>query len=106
MNVQTKSAAFEIDREQPLAPDTANPHSLPAETVVAGLGSHAIRGLSSDEAKRRLDQYGLNQLKAAPETPWWRRLLEQFENVLVIILLAAIAISVLEWALQDPREHA
>jgi Ca2+-transporting ATPase len=106
MNVQSKSAAFGVDRDRPVAAITADPHSLPVETVVSGLGSHAIRGLSSDEARRRLDQYGLNQLKAAPETPWWRRLLEQFENVLVLILLAAIGISVLEWALQDPREHA
>ena len=58
------------------------------------------------EAKRRLEQYGPNQLKSAPETPWWKRLLEQFENFLVIILLVAIVISVIEWLLQDPRESA
>ncbi len=106
MNVQTKTAAFGIDRDRPVAASAANPHSLPAETVVSALGSDPIRGLSREEARRRLEQYGPNQLKAAPETPWWRRLLEQFENVLVLILLAAIGISVLEWVLQEPREHA
>ena len=45
-------------------------------------------------------------MKSAPETPWWKRLLEQFENILVIILLVAIVISVIEWLLQDPRESA
>ena len=70
------------------------------------LGSDATRGLTRDEAKRRLEQYGPNQLKSAPETPWWKRLLEQFENFLVIILLVAIVISVIEWLLQDPRETA
>ena len=60
----------------------------------------------SAEAKRRLEQYGPNQLKSAPETPWWKRLLEQFENFLVIILLVATVISVVEWLLQDPRESA
>ena len=78
----------------------------PAEAVVAALGSNAARGLSRAEAKRRLEQYGPNQLKSAPETPWWKRLLEQFENFLVIILLVAIVISVIEWLLQDPRESA
>ena len=68
------------------------------------LGSDATRGLSEAEAQRRLEQYGPNQLKSAPETPWWKRLLEQFENFLVIILLVAIVISVIEWLLQDPRE--
>jgi P-type Ca2+ transporter type 2C len=106
MNIQTKSTALEIQRDQPVADYISHPHSLPAETVVSGLGSQAISGLSRDEAQRRLRQYGPNQLKAAPETPWWRRLLEQFQNVLVIILVVAIGISVIEWALQDPREHA
>ncbi len=106
MNVQTNPSSLELDRARPVPASSSDPHALPAETVVSSLGSHAARGLSRDEAKRRLEQYGLNQLKAAPETPWWRRLLEQFENILVIILLAAIAISVVEWLLQDPREHA
>ena len=37
-------------------------------------------------------QYGpQTRLKSAPETPWWKRLLEQFENFLVIILLVAVS---------------
>lgn len=82
------------------------PHRMPAVDVVAALQSDAARGLSRDEAQRRLAHYGPNELKSAPETPWWRRLLEQFQNVLVIILLVAILISVIEWLLQDPRETA
>jgi Ca2+-transporting ATPase len=82
------------------------PHSQPAGAVVVALGSDAARGLSSAEAQRRLEQYGPNQLKSAPETPWWKRLLEQFENFLVIILLVAVVISMIEWLLQDPRETA
>ena len=89
----------------PAAPQDA-PHNERAEAVVATLGSDVARGLHSSEAQRRLDQYGLNQLKSAPETPWWKRLLEQFENFLVIILLVAVVISMIEWVLQDPRETA
>ena len=70
------------------------------------LGTDPMHGLSQAEAKRRLEQYGLNRLKSAPETPWWTRLLEQFENFLVIILLVAVVISMIEWLLQDPRETA
>ena len=83
-----------------------SPHRQPANTVVAALASDGVRGLRDDEARRRLEQYGPNSLKSAPETPWWKRLLEQFENFLVIILLVAIVISVIEWVLQDPRETA
>jgi P-type Ca2+ transporter type 2C len=82
------------------------PHREPADAVVSALGSDAARGLSRAEAQRRLEQYGLNRLKSAPETPWWHRLLEQFQNFLVIILLVATVISMVEWLLQDPRETA
>ena len=80
------------------------PHREPVEAVVSALGSEATHGLSSPEAQRRLGEYGPNQLKSAPETPWWRRLAEQFQNFLVIILLVATVISGIEWLLQDRRE--
>ncbi len=82
------------------------PHRAAADAVVSALGSDTARGLTRAEAQRRLEEYGPNQLKSAPETPWWKRLLEQFENFLVIILLVATFISVVEWLLQDPRESA
>jgi len=84
----------------------ANLHHMPAEAVVAALGSDGARGLARAEAARRLALQGPNRLKSAPETPWWRRLLEQFESFLVIVLLAATVISVVEWLLQSPRESA
>jgi Ca2+-transporting ATPase len=87
-------------------PALTAPHRLPAEAVVSALGSNAARGLSRTEAQRLLAQYGPNRLKSAPETPWWKRLIEQFENFLVIILLVATVISAVEWVLQDPRESA
>jgi Ca2+-transporting ATPase len=82
------------------------PHRVPADAVVKALRSDGARGLSRSDAQARLQQYGPNQLKSAPETPWWKRLLEQFENFLVIILLVATVISMVEWLLQDPRETA
>jgi P-type Ca2+ transporter type 2C len=82
------------------------PHRMPAEAVVAALGADVARGLSRAEAQRRLERYGPNRLKSAPETPWWTRLIEQFQNLLVIILLVATVISMVEWLLQDPRETA
>jgi P-type Ca2+ transporter type 2C len=86
--------------------NAAMPHREPAGAVVAALGSDTASGLSQAEAHRRLRQYGPNRLRSAPETPWWDRLAEQFENFLVIILLVATVISMAEWLLQDPRETA
>ena len=67
---------------------------------------HCARLEPSRGADGASTQYGPNRLKSAPETPWWRRLLEQFESFLVIILLVATVISMVEWLLQDPRETA
>src|SRR5688572_4414899 len=108
MNLQTSpnAIASQLDRGQTSSVDTVAPHAKAADAVVLALGSNAASGLSMSEAQRRLQQYGPNRLKSAPETPWWKRLLEQFENFLVIILLVAVVISVIEWVLQDPRETA
>ena len=84
----------------------SHPHRAPAEAVIATLGSDPADGLTQGEAERRLAEHGPNRLKSAPQTPWWRRLLEQFQSFLVIILLVATVISMAEWLLQDPRETA
>ncbi len=112
MNLDRKSGEFESSRvPHPSEQESAAlregfimPHRQPAEAVVAALDSDAAGGLGRAEAQRRLEQYGPNKLKSVPETPWWRRLLEQFRNFLVIILLVATVISMMEWLLQDPRE--
>jgi Ca2+-transporting ATPase len=110
VNLQQKSDTTDVLRiDNPVAAPIAKtppPHQVPAEAVVAALATDAAQGLSPPEAQHRLQQYGPNQLKSAPETPWWKRLLEQFQNFLVIILLVATVISVIEWLLQDPRESA
>ena len=50
-------------------------------------------GLSNAEAVNRMGQYGPNELKAAHRVSPWEILLEQFKNVLILILLGATAIS-------------
>jgi Ca2+-transporting ATPase len=82
------------------------PHQIPSAEVASELGSDVVHGLTQTEAEHRLVHYGPNELKGAPPTPWWRHLLEQFENLLVIILLVATVISGVEWLLQEPRETA
>lgn len=62
------------------------------EAVLAELGVSAS-GLTSEEAAARLEQYGPNELQAARRISPWEILLEQFKNVLIIILLIATALS-------------
>ena len=67
-------------------------HTLPVEKVFSTLGSQA-QGLSGDEAARRLAEHGPNELTASAGTPAWILLLHQFQNVLIVILLIATAVS-------------
>ena len=50
-------------------------------------------GLTARQASERLLEYGANELPAAERVSAWALLLEQFKNVLVIILLIATALS-------------
>src|SRR3712207_1481615 len=68
-----------------------------AEAVVEALGSDAQQGLSRAEARDRLARYGPNELAAEPPTPAWRKFLAQFQDVLVVLLLVATAISMGLW---------
>jgi len=65
---------------------------MPVEEVISSLTS-TPKGLAADEAARRLAQYGPNELQAAHRTSPWALLIDQFKNVLVIILLAATGLS-------------
>jgi Ca2+-transporting ATPase len=83
--------------QQPTEEQHALAYQQPADAVVAALGSDAQRGLSSAEARKRLQQYGSNELLSEPPIPAWRKFLAQFQNVLVILLIIATAVSVAVW---------
>jgi magnesium-transporting ATPase (P-type) len=71
--------------------ETSSPvnwHTLSVEEVIQRAES-TDGGLTADEARRRLQTHGPNRLPAAYRKPGWLRLLEQFHNVLIYILLAA-----------------
>lgn len=53
-----------------------------------------INGLSSDEAKNRLSEYGYNELKEGYKVPAWKLFLESFKDPLVIILLIAAIVQI------------
>jgi Ca2+-transporting ATPase len=72
----------------------------PAADVLEALRTDTNRGLGDDEARARLERYGPNQLTAEQPTPGWRRFLAQFQDVLVLLLLAATAISAGLWVFE------
>lgn len=47
-----------------------------------------------------MDQYGPNELRTQAPTPPWRKFLAQFQDVLVILLLIATAVSAVLWLIE------
>ncbi|MBE2284823.1 MAG: cation-transporting P-type ATPase [Prosthecobacter sp.] len=86
--------------KQTSAPDSAARwHQLEMSEVVQMLKSDCQHGLSSSEVERRQKEYGLNVVTARGGTPAWKRFLQQFNQPLVYLLLAAAGVTAFlhEW---------
>jgi Ca2+-transporting ATPase len=81
-------------------PDVNTVHRSRVDDVIAALASDGQRGLTDEDARGRLERFGRNELAAEPPVPAWRRFLAQFQDVLVILLLVATAISAGLWAFE------
>ena len=79
------------------APAAPEPWCRDAAAVAAELGTDVRLGLTTAEAARRLEVHGPNQLEAAEVVPAWRKLLAQFADPLIYLLLAAIVVSLVAW---------
>jgi len=78
-------------------PEPGDLYRKAPEEVAASLATDLSRGLSDDDARQRLASDGRNELAAKPGVPGWRRFLAQFQDVLVLLLLAATVISTALW---------
>ena len=68
-----------------------------ADEVAAALGVDPSVGLSDVEARARLAADGPNELRSKPPTPLWLKVIREFQDPLVYLLLAAIVISLAAW---------
>src|SRR6185437_2177108 len=74
-----------------------NPYRLSVDEALVAFASDTKHGLSESEARERLAKYGKNELEAKQPVPGWKNFLAQFQNVLVVLLLIATAISAGLW---------
>ncbi|NTW44353.1 MAG: ATPase, partial [Anaerolineaceae bacterium] len=74
-------------------------HTLTTNETINKLDSHFEKGLSSSEAEKRLNQYGLNQLEEGKRTTFFQMVIGQLNNFVVILLIVASLISAVlgEW---------
>jgi sodium/potassium-transporting ATPase subunit alpha len=74
-------------------------HKVSVEELCHRLGTDAKRGLTSDEARLRLERDGPNRLNPPKSTPWWIKLGAQFLDFFAILLQIASILCFIGFAL-------
>ncbi len=72
-----------------------NAHSLEVQEVVDKLNTSLETGLTGEEVNRRIEKYGLNELRETKKVSALKIFISQFQDFLIYLLFFAIAISVI-----------
>nr|WP_315045374.1 cation-translocating P-type ATPase [uncultured Leptotrichia sp.] len=65
------------------------------EAVLKELNVNSKTGLSTEEAKKRLEKYGLNKLKGKPKKSLLQLFLAQLKDVLIYVLIGAAVVNII-----------
>lgn len=68
-------------------------HTLDAQKTLQELGSNPETGLTSQQVEERLQQYGSNEIEEAAGRSAWEILIDQFKNIMLLMLIAVAMIS-------------
>ncbi|KAJ5919092.1 hypothetical protein N7466_010035 [Penicillium verhagenii] len=69
------------------------PHHLTFEDVINELGTNSEDGLTTVEAKNRLEKYGENMLEGGEGVSFAKIIIRQIANAMMLILIIAMAVS-------------
>ncbi|HEY9596046.1 MAG TPA: HAD-IC family P-type ATPase, partial [Cyanophyceae cyanobacterium] len=68
-------------------------HTLDVDKALSELSSDAQFGLTSQQASERLEHYGPNELKETAGRSSWSILIDQFTNIMLLMLIAVAIVS-------------
>jgi Ca2+-transporting ATPase len=68
-------------------------HSIEIEKIIEKLKTNPKTGLNENEVKKRLEEFGFNELKEKKKRTLFQIFIEQFKDVFVLLLLAATVLS-------------
>ena len=71
------------------------------EDVLKYLGTNMEKGLTDLEVEKRLERYGTNEFKEKPKESFLSKLIKQFSDFLVLILIAAAIFSIFIGEIRD-----
>lgn len=78
-----------------------HPHLRGIDELLTALEVDSEKGLSLEEAERRLRKYGPNTLSAKRGRPAWKILSDQFLNPMILVLIAVVALSLFTGHITD-----
>lgn len=81
-----------MDKE--LSKDKISFETLSIDQTLEALQTDKEKGLTSEEAKRRLEKFGPNKLQEKKKKSWIRIFFEQMANPMIYVLFAAIAVTI------------
>lgn len=79
-------------------------HNKETFEILNQYGVSKEKGLSNNEAKKRLEKYGFNKLETKKQKSIWKKLIEQLSDFMVIILLLAAVVSYITSYLQGEAD--
>jgi Ca2+-transporting ATPase len=84
-----------VDRADPSVPTPDRPawHALAVADAADQIGAHPGHGLTDSVAEARLEAEGPNRLDDAATRPAWMVFLDQFRNVLIVVLICAAVLA-------------
>jgi P-type Ca2+ transporter type 2C len=68
-------------------------HSLEPKKAIEQLSTSADKGLTATEVQQRLQRYGTNELQEAAGRSTWEILIDQFKDIMLLMLVAVAIIS-------------
>ncbi|MFW6358034.1 MAG: cation-translocating P-type ATPase [Chroococcales cyanobacterium] len=68
-------------------------HTESVETTLEKLDTDAERGLTTEEVQKRSQYYGFNELEEGEGRSNWQIILDQFNNIMLIMLIAVAVVS-------------
>ncbi len=77
-------------------------HNQSVDELLKQLGSNAQTGLTAEQAKQKWEQFGPNKLKEKKKKSILQRFLDQFKDVMIIILLLAAVVSFIVVCVEAP----
>ncbi len=72
-----------------IPPLTMNIHSKPLASVIEDLNANTAAGLNDANVQKARETYGFNELPPPKETPMWLQFLQEFNDPIMYILIAA-----------------